>query len=83
MDRVETRYFGSWPREAFRRLQEPPDLLSTLPVEEKTITGLPVTACDGLFPLPVDEKAVMGAPAALRAADGQKHPPRIATQSQS
>ena len=30
--------------------RSPPDLLSTLHVEEKSISGLPVTACDGLFP---------------------------------
>ena len=34
------------------------DLLSTLPVEEKCISGLPGSACDGLFSLPVDEKSI-------------------------
>ena len=34
------------------------DLLSTLPVEEKPISGLTGRSCDGLFSLPVDEKLI-------------------------
>ncbi len=34
------------------------DGLSPLPVEEKSVSGLPSTARDGLFSLPVNEKVV-------------------------
>ena len=41
---------------AFAPLAE--DLLFTQPVKEKCISGLPGSACDGLFSLPVDEKSI-------------------------
>ena len=42
--------------------RRPPDLLSTLPVEAKSISGLSGSAYDGLFHLPVEEKTMSGLP---------------------
>ena len=42
--------------------RKPPDLLSALPVEEKSIVAFPGSACDGLSTLPVEEKTMSGLP---------------------
>ena len=42
--------------------RKPPDLLSTLPVEEKSIVAFHGSACDGLPTLPVEEKTMSGLP---------------------
>ena len=42
--------------------RKPPDLLPTLPVEEKSIAAFPGSACHRLSTLPVEEKTMSGLP---------------------